>query len=118
MKFSFNEEYIDNKLLENNKLVSGYKMIKELANEITINKTDDNNINIIKSFFSGYNNIILSCNKYNWKKDNQNYEPHNTHFLLNVNGLYFAIGISNIFNKVKPMILSQISNKWIDEINS
>ena len=66
MKFSFNEEYIDNELLKNNKLVSGYKKIKELADEITINKTDDNNINIVKSFFSGYNNIILSCNNNNW----------------------------------------------------
>lgn len=118
MKFSFNDEYIDNELLKNNKLVSGYKKIKELANEITINKTDDNNINIVKSFFSGYNNIILSCNNNNWIKDKDIYEPHKYHFLLNVNGMYFAIGLLNINNQLQPMILSKISNDLIDEINS
>ena len=118
IKFSFNEEYINNDLLNNNKLISGYKKIKEIANEITINKTDNNNTNILKSFFAGYNHIILSCDKDNWKKDNQNYEPHKYHFLLNVHGMFFAIGLLSINNKLQPMILSQISDNWKDEINS
>ena len=119
MKFSFNDEYIDNDLLKNNKLVNGYKIIKELAKDLIINRTDENNFNILKSFFSGYNNIILSCNNNYWKKDKNIYKPHQTHFISKVYGTYFAIGISNNFDNIKPMILSQIlNNDWIDEINS
>ena len=118
MKFSFNEEYIDNDLLKNNKLVSGYKIIKELAKEITINKTKNKNLNILKSFFSGFNNIILSCNNKIWKTDKEIYDTHKSHFITKVYGKYFAIGILNINDKLQPMILSQILNNWIDEIKS
>ena len=37
-----------------------------------------------------------SCNNNNWIKDKDIYEPHKYHFLLNVNGMYFAIGLLNI----------------------
>lgn len=119
IKFSFNDEYLDNDLLKNNKLVSGYKKIKELANEITINRTGNKNINILKSFFSGYNNIILSCNNDEWKTDKNIYKSHKSHFISNVYGKYFAIGIINNNNQLQPMILSKIlKNNWIDEIKS
>jgi hypothetical protein len=119
MKFSLNDEYIDNKLLENNNLINGYKIIKELAIELSINKTEIKNHNILKSFFSGYNNNILSCNNKNWIINKEIYNPHFSHFLSNVNGMYFAIGLLNKFDKLQPMILSKIINdEWINEIKS
>jgi hypothetical protein len=119
--FSFNEEYIDNELLKNHKLINGYKKIKEIAENISINKTSNHTHNILKSFFSGYNYIILSCNKYTWERKDipdNNYKPHNNHFLENVNGLYFAIGcLNNQYDELQPMILSQIlDDNWINEI--
>jgi hypothetical protein len=121
MIFSFNEEYIDNELLKNNKLINGYKKIKEIAGNISINRTNNHIHNILKSFFSGYNYIILSCNHNEWKRkdipDNK-YNPHKDHFLERVNGLYFAIGcLKNRFDVLQPMILSKIlDDNWIDEI--
>ena len=121
MTFSFNEEYIDNELLNNNKLINGYKKIKEIAEKIPINRTSNHTHNILKSFFSGYNYIILSCNYNEWKRkdipDNK-YNPHKDHFLEHVNGLYFAIGFfKNRFDVLQPMILSKIlDDNWINEI--
>jgi hypothetical protein len=122
MIFSFNEEYIDHELLKNNKLINGYKKIKEIAENISINRTNNHIHNILKSFFSGYNYIILSCNHNEWKRkdipDNK-YNPHKDHFLERVNGLYFAIGcLKNRFDVLQPMILSKIlDDYWIDEIS-
>jgi hypothetical protein len=121
MTFSFNEEYIDNDLLKNNKLINGYNKIKKIAENISINRTSNHTHNILKSFFSGYNYIILSCNKYTWERKDithNKYNPHKDHFLESVNGLYFAIGcINNRFDVLQPMILSKIlDDNWIDEI--
>jgi hypothetical protein len=53
MTFPFNEEYIDNDLLKNNKLINGYNKIKKIAENISVNRTSNHTHNILKSFFSG-----------------------------------------------------------------
>jgi hypothetical protein len=124
MIFSFDEKLFDNELLKNHKLINGFKKIKEIADSISINKTSNNTYNILKSFFSGYNNIILSCNINEWKRlsyhkdiPDRKYNTHKNHFLEHVNGLYFAIGYLNKFDVLQPMILSKIlDNNWLDEI--
>jgi hypothetical protein len=124
MIFSFNEEYIDNELLKNNKLINGYKKIKEIAANISINRTSNHIHNILKSFFSGYNYIILSCNMNEWKRLSYDtdipdiiHNTHKEHFLEHVNGLYFAIGYLNKFDILQPTILSKIlDDNWIEEI--
>jgi hypothetical protein len=124
MIFSFNEEYIDNELLKNNKLINGYKKIKDIAKNISINSTNNHIHNILKSFFSGYNYIILSCNINEWKRLSYDknipdirHNTHKEHFLEHVNGLYFAIGYLNKFDVLQPTILSKIvDDNWIDEI--
>jgi hypothetical protein len=122
--FLFNEEILDNELLQNHPLINGYKKIKEIAETVHINKSGEHNHNILKSFFSGYNNIILSCNQNKWERlsfdkkiPNNKYNPHKEHFLQHVNGLYFAIDYLNKIDVLQPMILSKILNDdWIDEI--
>ena len=125
MIFSFDEKLFDNELLKNHKLINGYKKITEIAENISVNRTDNRVHNILKSFFSGYNYIILSCNMNEWKRLSYDKDipdiKHNAykeHFLEHVNGLYFAIGyLKNRFDALQPMILSKIiDNNWIDEI--
>jgi hypothetical protein len=127
MTFLFNEELFDNELLKNHALINGYKKVKEIADNLQINRTSNHTHNILKSFFSGYNYIILSCNKNKWeslyfdKDKNSNiykpFNPHTEHFLEQVNGLYFAIDYRSKFDVLQPMILSKIlDNDWIDEI--
>jgi len=126
MTFLFNEDLFDNELLKNHSLINGYKLIKKIAEDLQINRTSNHVHNILKSFFSGFNYIILSCNKNKWgnlffKDKNYNiykkFVPHTEHFLEQVNGLYFAIDYRSKFDVLQPMILSKIlDNNWIDEI--
>jgi hypothetical protein len=124
MIFSFDENLFDNELLKNHKLINGFKKIKEIAENISVNRTSNKTYNILKSFFSGYNNIILSCNINEWKRlsyhkdiPDKKYNTHKEHFLEHVNGLYFAIGYLNKFDVLQPMILSKIlDDNWVDEI--
>ena len=106
--FSFDDKLIDNELLKNHSLINGYKKIKEIAENLEINRTSNITHNILKSFFSGYSHNILICDKNEWTQDNIKYKPHKNHFLKYVNGTYFVIQYINNFNVLQPKILSRI----------
>jgi hypothetical protein len=128
LNFLFNDEFIDNELLKNHPLIKGYKGIKNIANDLQINRTNNDTHNILKSFFSGYNYIILLCKKNDWFNlyfdnneccINNNFSPHKEHFLEQISGLYFAIDLRNKYDIQQPMILSKIIDKnWINEIKN
>ena len=118
LKFSFNDELLDNELIKNQPLIKGYKEIKTLVEQVIVNKTNNHVHNILKSFFIGYNYIILDCNKKNWSTKEKKFIPHKEHFLENINGLYFAIDYRSKNDVIQPIILSKIiDDKWIEEIN-
>lgn len=119
LTFLFNEELFDNELLNNHLFIDGYKKIKEIAEELQINRTSNHIHNILKSFFSGYNSNILDCNRNKWKSlyYDKEFIPHKQHFLDNINGLYFAIDYIINNDILQPIFLSKIlDNNWIDEI--
>jgi hypothetical protein len=122
--FLFDDNLFDNKLLENHLLIKGYKKIKEIAEQtdyLEINRTSNITYNILRSFFSGYSHNILICDKKIWKQEKTIYQPHNNHFLENINGTYFAIQYININNSgvFQPKILSKVLDiNWINEKKS
>lgn len=118
LKFSFNDELLDNELIKDQPLIKGYKEIKSLAEQVLVNRTNNNIHNILKSFLIGYNYIILDCNKRYWSTKEKQFIPHKEHFLDNINGLYFAIDYRSKNDEIQPIILSKIiDDEWIEEIN-
>lgn len=115
--YLFNDELFEDELFNSHSLIIGFKKIKEIAKNLEINRTNNKIHNILKSFLSGFSNIILSCDKKKWKSLNNVFKPHNDHFLEQVNGTYFAIDYRNKFDNLQPMILSKILDiNWINEM--
>lgn len=93
-----------------------YDKLKPISQNIQIVKTNNYFDNIIKTLINAFPINIIKCQDDKWINifDNIEYKPHNKHSITNLYGYYLYLTKDNENN---PLILSKISDSWINEIN-